>query len=108
MDLNVTQVTNNSVLVDLKATVSSVKLRRQFGTGECHQVSSRYTETQVKLSKGEPFMIAGLLSEDKREQSFGIPFLQDIPFIGGFFRSFYNEIQQSDVVLLLEVIEYEC
>ena len=103
LDLKVTEVTGNQVLVDLKASIALVKLWKQLGEGTYPVLSKRLAETQICLKKDTPFLIAGLLAEDIREQSSKVPLLGDLPLIGTFFRSESIEFQQSDVVLVLNV-----
>ncbi len=62
---------------------------------------TRRAATGVELGDGEAFAIAGLLSEDVREQASQYPLLGDIPVLGTLFRS--KEYQKNETELVLVV-----
>lgn len=64
-------------------------------------VSSRTATTTVELADGQTFVIAGLLSENLRENITKFPFLGDIPILGTLFRS--SSFQKSETELVIFV-----
>ncbi len=64
-------------------------------------VTSRQSETTVRLGDGQSFAIAGLLSEQVRSQIDRLPFLGDIPILGALFRS--TSFQRNETELLVVV-----
>ena len=46
----------------------------------------RTTETTVEVRSGQMIVTGGLISDQQTESTRGVPFLQDIPFLGNFFQ----------------------
>ncbi|MBU0502216.1 MAG: hypothetical protein KJ811_03100 [Candidatus Margulisbacteria bacterium] len=44
------------------------------------------TKNEVVVKDGQTFVIGGLMKDKDTENNYGVPFIMDIPFIGGFFR----------------------
>ncbi len=64
-------------------------------------LSSRQSETTVRLGDGQSFAVAGLLSEKVRSQIDRIPVLGSVPVLGALFRS--TRYQRSETELLVIV-----
>ncbi len=64
-------------------------------------LSSRQSETTVRLGDGQSFAVAGLLSEKVRSQIERVPLLGSIPVLGALFRS--TRYQRSETELLVIV-----
>ncbi len=62
---------------------------------------TRRASTGVELGDGEAFAIAGLLSEDIRQQARQYPILGDIPVLGLLFRSKQYLRNESELVLIV-------
>ncbi len=64
-------------------------------------LSTRHSETTVRLKNGQSFAIAGLL-QDKMESATGkIPLLGDIPVIGMLFRRSWIRRNETELVILV-------
>lgn len=64
-------------------------------------VTSRQSETTVRLSDGQSFAIAGLMSSRMREQVDKIPFLGDLPILGALFRSTQYSRDESELLVVI-------
>jgi type II secretory pathway component GspD/PulD (secretin) len=64
-------------------------------------VATRQAETTVRLKDGASVVIGGLLNEEKTTTRTKVPFLGDIPWIGGLFR--HESTQTSNRDLVIEV-----
>ena len=64
-------------------------------------VDVRETDAIVRVQDGGTVMIGGLISDQIRENVNKVPFLGDLPFIKGLFRSTTKESHKSDLVILL-------
>jgi MSHA biogenesis protein MshL len=64
-------------------------------------VDVRETDAIVRVQDGGTVMIGGLISDQVRENVNKVPFLGDLPFIKGLFRSTSKETHKSDLVILL-------
>jgi pilus assembly protein CpaC len=62
---------------------------------------SRQSETTVRLSDGQSFAIAGLLSDRMRSQINKIPVLGDIPILGALFRSVSYQRDESELLVVI-------
>lgn len=63
--------------------------------------NTRRASTSVELKHGQSLVIAGLLSEDLREQVSQYPLLGQIPILGGLFRSSKFEKNETELVILV-------
>ena len=64
-------------------------------------LSSRQSETTVRLRDGQSFAIAGLLSDKVRSSAAKLPLLGDIPILGALFRS--TSFRRDETELLVVV-----
>ncbi|MDD4899198.1 MAG: hypothetical protein PHG68_01195 [Candidatus Omnitrophica bacterium] len=64
-------------------------------------VETSEAETVVKIKDGSMILIAGLIKEDKRQDTNGIPFLGALPVIGGFFGAKANLDKRTEVVIFI-------
>ncbi len=64
-------------------------------------LSSRQSETTVRLGDGQSFAIAGLLSDQVRSQIDRVPLLGSLPILGALFRS--TSYQKNETELLVVV-----
>ena len=62
---------------------------------------SRRVKTKLRLRDGESNLLAGLLREDERKSLSGLPGLVSVPGLRSLFASNDNQIQQTDIVMLL-------
>ena len=64
-------------------------------------LSTREAETQVLMKDGETIMIGGLLQDNKKESSIGIPFFSALPFIGPIFSRKTTDIEKKDLLIFI-------
>jgi pilus assembly protein CpaC len=64
-------------------------------------LTSRQSETTVRLRDGQSFAVAGLLSDKVRSQVNKIPILGEIPLLGALFRSTEFRRDESDLLLVV-------
>lgn len=85
---------NNKVYVE----VSDVT-----GTGQDNLpvTSVRSVDTEIAVANGQTFGIGGLLLEDSRDVKERIPFLGDIPWLGGLFGTTETQREETEVVILI-------
>ncbi len=62
---------------------------------------TRQAETQVELTDGDSFAIAGLLQDDFADSISSVPWLGDIPILGALFRSTDYQRQQTELVIII-------
>lgn len=69
--------------------------------GRVPLISTRETDTVVKLKDGETVIIGGLIYETKNNTSQGIPGLKDVPLLGPLFRFNSEENTRRELVIFL-------
>src|SRR5688572_6496658 len=103
--LKFTPVVTNSGNIKLKVApeVSTLDFANglQISGFQVPALLSRRAETQVELSDGQTFAIAGLLDNSITESVDKFPILGDIPIIGNLFKS--SDLQQNRTELLVLV-----
>jgi len=90
------------ITMKIKPEVSSVRetLTTSLGS-KIPIVETSEAETVVKIKDGAMILIAGLIKEDKRQDTNGIPILGSLPFIGGFFGARANLDKRTEVVVFI-------
>jgi pilus assembly protein CpaC len=87
----------------LAAEVSDVDAARSVTVGgfSIPGITSRQSETTVRLGDGQSFAIAGLMSSRMRSQIDKIPLLGDIPILGALFRSIEYSRDESELLVVV-------
>jgi len=60
---------------------------------------TRRAQTQVRLKDNHTLIIAGLIQNQSRSTIRKIPYLGDVPYLGGFFRSTYWSHDKTELVM---------
>jgi len=64
-------------------------------------IDIRETDTVVRANDGQTIVIAGMMQDKKKEVKTRVPFLGDIPVFGNLFSRTEEEIQKTELVILL-------
>jgi pilus assembly protein CpaC len=98
-----TVVSEGFLHLKLQTEVSDIDASRSVTVGgfTVPGLVSRQSETTVRLSDGQSFAIAGLLSDRMREQINKIPILGDIPILGALFRSVSYQRDESELLVVI-------
>jgi MSHA biogenesis protein MshL len=115
--LDVTPQIDESGIVTLHVhpTVSEVRddvKQLTFGDDETETFplalsSVREADSIVRARSGQIIVIGGLMQEDNRDDTFGVPFLSKIPVLGYLFRQTRTSSRKSELVILLKPIVVE-
>jgi general secretion pathway protein D len=93
---------NNEVTLKLQVEVSELGENVQVAEGQFQpKIGTRTISSTIRLKDGETSLLAGLFKLNRSESQAGIPWLSDIPGIGGLFRTNRSEIKKSDLILTL-------
>ena len=92
----------DDVQIKVNLEVSNIvkEIRSLSGT-LTYQIGTRNASTVLRLKDGETQVLAGLISEEDRRSSSGIPGLADLPILGHLFASKSNEQVKTEIVLLI-------
>jgi pilus assembly protein CpaC len=98
-----TVVSEGFLHLKLMTEVSDVDASRSVTVGGfvIPGLTSRQSETTVRLSDGQSFAIAGLLSDRMRQQVDKIPILGDVPILGALFRSVNYRRDESELLVVI-------
>jgi pilus assembly protein CpaC len=98
-----TVVSEGFLHLKLQTEVSDIDPARSVTIGgfSVPGLTSRQSETTVRLSDGQSFAIAGLLSDRMRSQIDKIPILGDIPVLGALFRSVDYRRDESELIVVI-------
>ncbi len=89
---------DDEVSMTIKLEVSSLS-----GTGfnGLPTFGNRYLSTTIRLKDGETNLLAGLIQDEERRATAGIPGLASLPVVGRIFADNRKETQQTDIILML-------
>jgi pilus assembly protein CpaC len=98
-----TVIDEQTIHLRMAAEVSDVDPTRGVTVGGFNipGLTSRQSETTVRLGDGQSFAIAGLLSNRIRSQVDKIPLLGDLPILGMLFRSVSYQRDESELLVVV-------
>jgi pilus assembly protein CpaC len=98
-----TVIDQSTIHLKLMTEVSDVDPTRGVSLGGFFipGLTSRQSETTVRLGDGQSFAIAGLLSNRVRSQIDKIPFFGDLPILGALFRSVDYRRDESELLVVI-------
>ena len=79
----------------------AVQLGASNSTIQIPALIVRRAETTVELGSGQSFAIAGLLLDDLKNGTNGLPFLENIPVLGALFKSNAYQHNETELVILV-------
>ena len=93
---------NNEVTLKLEVEVSELGEYVEVSQGQRQpKIGTRTINTVIRLKNGETSLLAGLFRFRRSESNAGLPWISDIPVIGGLFRSNRKEVSKQDLILTL-------
>jgi pilus assembly protein CpaC len=96
-------VVGNTIQLKLAATVSDIDfaLGVRLASVTVPGLTSRHSETTVRLRDGESFAIAGLLSDRVRSSVSKFPMFGDLPVLGMLFRSTSYRREETELLVVV-------
>lgn len=94
---------DNAIQMKVGATVSDLDFTRtiRLQSVAVPSLTTRSSETTVRLRTGQSFAIAGLLSDKMRTTVDKIPLLGDIPVLGMLFRSKQYQREETELIVVI-------
>jgi general secretion pathway protein D len=91
---------NDDVEIKVSLEVSSIAKQISTVTGTmAYQIGTRNASTVLRLKNGETQILAGLISDQDRVSSSGIPGLSQLPVVGRLFSSPLDSQSKNEIVL---------
>lgn len=91
----------DEVELRLALEVSSISSQVQSAGVLTYQIGTRNASAMLRMKDGETQVLAGLINDQDIRNSSGVPGLGDIPVIGRLFRSQKDDVQKTEIVLLI-------
>ncbi len=93
---------NNEVTLKLQVEVSELGENVEVATGQKQpKIGTRTIHSVIRLKDGETSLLAGLFKYSKRSSTSGVPWLSELPVLGGLFRSNNLDFKKTDLILTL-------
>ena len=92
---------DDEIVLDLTIENSALGTNILVAGQSIPRFTTRKVQTRLRLREGESTLLAGLLQDDERTSASGFPGLLHIPVVRQLFAANRNEVQQSDIVMLL-------
>ncbi|MEA3413642.1 MAG: type IV pilus secretin PilQ [Pseudomonadota bacterium] len=64
-------------------------------------IDTRAVQTQVLVDNGQTVVLGGIYDTEKRDESDSVPFLGDIPLVGRLFRTDFNQLDKSELLIFI-------
>jgi len=93
-----TVTADGSITAKVRTEVSSATLVTAINN---YKITSREAETTVNIKDGETMIIGGLIGSEETKNNTSVPFLSNIPIIGGLFKSVSNSKSDNEVIIFL-------
>ncbi len=91
--------TDGYITTEISPELSSIFQFIESGETSVPWVKRRMSTTTIRVKDGETIIIAGLLGVDASKTVHKVPFLGDIPFIGGLFRHTADRTRKTDLII---------
>ncbi|KOC87656.1 secretin N-terminal domain-containing protein [Winslowiella iniecta] len=93
---------DGEISMDVEFTLSSLGQSQESKDGlKYYSTNNRMAKTILSSLDGETQMLAGLISQNNKDEKSGLPWLSDIPLIGSLFRTSDKKNERTEVVLLI-------
>jgi general secretion pathway protein D len=102
LDVEPNVLMHDDVQIKVALEVSNiVKEIRSLGGSLTYQIGTRNAGTTLRLKDGETQVLAGLIADEDRTSSSGIPGLTNLPFLNRLFSTQSDERIKTEIVLLI-------
>ena len=93
---------DNEVGVKVNLEVSNIVREVRSASGTLtYQIGTRLANTTLRLKDGETQALAGLISDEDRSSTAGVPGFTDLPILGRLFSTQSNDRSKTEIVLLI-------
>jgi general secretion pathway protein D len=101
--LKVTPQVNSGGLVtmDINQEVSNVAADQTGNSTGSPTIQQRKISSAIAIQSGQAIVLGGLIRDSKTTAATGLPLLSDIPKVGDVFKTHDNQIQRTELVILI-------
>ncbi len=98
----------DNITIEVNPSVSTLLEFIDLGQGaRAPNTQTRQVTTTVRVENRETFVIAGLLSEEERENLRKIPLLSELPLFGQLFRSTEKTRERTEIMVFVTPVVHE-
>ena len=99
---------DNNITIEVNPSVSTLLQFIDIGAGvSAPDTQTRQITATVRVQDRETFVIAGLLSEEERENLRKIPLLGELPLFGRLFQSKYKTRERTEIMVFVTPVVHE-
>ena len=93
---------DSTVTMTIRPEVSSIYVAHSSsGPKSSPVIETAKGQSAMDLKKGMTIVIGGLIREEKSKVTKKVPFLGDVPFLGGAFRSYTHNVKKTEIVIFM-------
>ncbi|OYU00180.1 MAG: hypothetical protein CFE40_02385 [Burkholderiales bacterium PBB1] len=93
---------DNEVGVKVSLEVSNIVREVRSRSGSLtYQIGTRLATTSLRLKDGETQALAGLISDEDRQATSGVPWVSELPVLGRLFSNERSDRSKTEIVLLI-------
>ena len=102
LDVEPTVFLDNEVGVKVNLEVSNIVREVRSRSGSLtYQIGTRLATTNLRLKDGETQALAGLISDEDRSATTGVPWVNQLPVLGRLFSTERSDRSKTEIVLLI-------
>jgi general secretion pathway protein D len=102
LDVEPSVFVDNEVGVKVNLEVSNIVREVRSRTGSLtYQIGTRLATTNLRLKDGETQALAGLISDEDRSATSGVPWVNELPVLGRLFSTERSDRSKTEIVLLI-------
>ena len=89
------------VSLDILQKIDSISGSQLIDQNLIPTIATRYIRSNVTAASGSTIVLGGLITEDKRKSTSGIPILDKIPYLGAAFRNTTYTKMRTELIILM-------
>jgi general secretion pathway protein D len=89
------------VSLDILQKLDSVAGFTRVDNNDIPNIATRYIRTNVSAPNCSTIVLGGLITDDKKLQKDGIPYLSRLPLVGSLFRNTSNNRMRTELIILM-------
>lgn len=106
--LGLTPTINSNGVLTMNISINLSEAQTNDTSGiDSPLIVNRKLDTVAVIHSGDTILIGGLISVNKSKTKGGVPYLKDIPYIGGMFANYSHKNTKTELIMLIRPIIIE-
>ena len=103
VNVTLTPTINSNGVVTMKIALNLSEAQLNSTSGiDSPLIVNRTLSTTLTLKDNETILLGGLISSNNSKSKGGVPYLKDIPFLGGLFASQGDSLNKTELIMLIK------